>query len=608
MPTITSVTKYFPKAKEGFVTTLASTVAMSAATVPLNSVTGYTNGDTVVLVVDPGDASKKQVFTGIVDTAGVQITNVVWTEGTDQSHTAGSTVVDYVTATHMSIVSAGILKHANPDGSLLSSAVRAALGETATTGAGWTSVGYAPNTVTCNGQRSFDLVFNSVDLSTSLSAGMRLRTTRTTAAPTQCTSLNGTTQYWVKTSPSAMTFTDDFVVSAWIKLSSYPTSAGVIMSRYNGTSGWKFEIESSGQIQLAGFNAGAGNYSYVRSYQAIPLNKWVHITAQLDMSAFTATTTTSYVMVDGVDVPASVIRAGTNPTALIQAGNLEVGSTSTGTLLFPGKIAQAAVFNAKVTQATIRGYMSQTLGGSETSLISAYSFNNSTNDLSANANNLSAGAGSPTATNADSPFGCQVDGTISSTLDYCIIQKVSFSTNTTVTVQVPEGCTIPTSGGVSAVSYSPMKAPYGFPSQKGKWRITQLFNTNIGLVTFGATTTWTSHTGVTNFTLPVGQYHIGYQGCVQFNSTVSGVRDGSITLESSTPSNSIRFQLMAANAYSGASTTDALSTLAKFSTVDTSAALTYVLYGFLVVATGTEKFGVRGDIAPFEIYAENAHL
>ena len=98
---------------------------------------------------------------------------------------------------------------------------------------------------------------------------------------------------------------------------------------------------------MLGFNASASNYSYVRSYQSIPLNKWVHISAQLDMSSFTATTTTSYTMIDGVDVPATVARAGTNPTSLIQAGNLNIGAINAAAF-FPGKIAQVAVYNAKL--------------------------------------------------------------------------------------------------------------------------------------------------------------------------------------------------------------------------------------------------------------------
>jgi hypothetical protein len=262
-----------------------------------------------------------------------------------------------------------------------------------------------------------------------------------------------------------MTFTDDFVVSAWVKLTSYG-AISVIASRSNGTSGWLLYVDASGAINLQGNNAGGSNLSKITSYQSIPLNKWVHVAAQLDMSTFTSTTTTSYVMLDGVDVPAVSFRSGTNPTALVQAGNLEIGSSNGGGTPFPGKIAQVAIYSAKVTQANIRATISQGLAGTETSLISAYSFNNAITDLNtSNANNLTAN-NSAGATNADSPFGGQAGGTISGTLDYGIVTAV---TNTTLTVQVPEGCTVPTSGGVSAVSYSPYKAPYGMPIFKNRW-------------------------------------------------------------------------------------------------------------------------------------------
>lgn len=102
-------TNFFATPKEGFTTTLASTISSGAVTVPLNSVTGYTNGAVITLVVDPTDSLKKQAFTGIVDTSGVQVTSVVWTEGTNQTHTTGSTVVDYVTATHMAALVKGLL-------------------------------------------------------------------------------------------------------------------------------------------------------------------------------------------------------------------------------------------------------------------------------------------------------------------------------------------------------------------------------------------------------------------------------------------------------------------------------------------------------------------
>lgn len=368
----------------------------------------------------------------------------------------------------------------------------------------WTSVGYTPNTVTANGNRSYSLVVNSNDLTTFLSPGMRLKTTRTVAAPTQCTSLNGTTQYYSKSSPAGMTFTNNFVVSAWVKLSSYPSGYGTIASRYNGTSGWWFLVTSNGQVLLSGINAGAGNFSQVVSYQSIPLNKWVHITAQLDMTSTTNSPTVNYVMIDGVDVPATVLRGGTTPTSLVQAGNLEIGSANGGLAsnLFPGKIAQVAIYSAKVTQATITASISQTLTGSETSLISAYSFNNAITDLNTtNANNLTAN-GSAVATNTDSPFGGQASGSISSTLDYGIITSISYSTNTTMTVMVPETNTIPTTGGISALSYSIQANPYGFPNVDYISRYTRsvqntssasLTNTEADLRSYGLLQTITSY-------------------------------------------------------------------------------------------------------------------
>lgn len=468
---------------------------------------------------------------------------------------------------------------------------------------GWVAMGVAPSTVVANGQRSYTMTWNGTDQTGTLNPGTRLRTTRTVAAPTQCTSLNGTTQYYSKSSPAGMTFTDDFVVSAYIKLSSYV--AGSIVSRYNGTSGWDFQLTSSGQIQLLGVNAGAANYKSVISYQSIPLNKWVHITAELDMNTATVTSTTNYIMVDGVDVPAQIAQGGTNPTALIQAGNLEIGSRNAGTQFFPGKIAQVAVFNAKVTQATMLTYMSQGLAGTETSLISAYSFNNSINDLNANANNLTAN-GSAVATNADSPFGVQANGLVSSTLDYGIVQSATFSTNTTVVVQVPEGCTIPTSGGVSAVSYSGQKAPYGFPPQKSKWQISSLSLTPSGTYAFGAINQWT--TAVLNMTTPIGSWVLGYQGTFIFASTVSGIRSGFITLSSPAPTNSVYSQDLTTRFYVFASSTTLIASNKKEIPISLVASATYTLYGAIDVATGTETFGTRGDQGAVTIYADNAYL
>lgn len=326
-------------------------------------------------------------------------------------------------------------------------------------GTAWLPLGEAPDTFTYNGNRSYTLVFNSTDLTDTLSEGMRLRLQRTVSAPTTAFLIDGVNDYYNDTTVAGMTFTDDFVAGAWIYVRAYADMK--IMGRYNGTSGWNLALTSSGQIQMGGNNAGAVNFRAITSYQCVPLNKWVHIAAQLDMSAHTATSTTSYIMIDGVDVPAFVSQGGTNPTALIQAGNFELGSFNGGTQPFNGYIDQAFVTSAKMTQANVRTIVSQAWTAAlitTHSVVSAYS-NGSTTDLNtSNANNLTAQNGATTVTS--SPFGNYLGGT----LEYGIVaSKPTFSTNTTVVVQVPEGCAIPTSGGISAVSYSTNATPYGYP-------------------------------------------------------------------------------------------------------------------------------------------------
>lgn len=123
MANLSGVNKYFSVAKEGFATTTSAPVASGATTVQLSSVAGYSNGDTVVLVIDAGDVAKKQAFTGTVDTGGTQITNVVWTEGANTSHIIGAPVIDYVTASHQSMTTKGLLVSHDQDGTLKAGAV-----------------------------------------------------------------------------------------------------------------------------------------------------------------------------------------------------------------------------------------------------------------------------------------------------------------------------------------------------------------------------------------------------------------------------------------------------------------------------------------------------
>lgn len=113
---VSSVTNHFSTANEGFITTTSGTVSSGATTVGLNSVSGLTNGTIFVGIIEPGVEAKEQTFTGVVDTAGTQITGVKWTRGSNTAHSAGSTVVDYVSGTGHNMMTKGLLEEHAQDG------------------------------------------------------------------------------------------------------------------------------------------------------------------------------------------------------------------------------------------------------------------------------------------------------------------------------------------------------------------------------------------------------------------------------------------------------------------------------------------------------------
>ncbi len=525
------------------VTTLSAPgKALSATSITVGSTTNYPTDTGIIIAIRQVDSTGELVagtyteWSATVTSATTLSIVATPVYGSDQIYPAGSTTQVYIPLSayaHNKLVDGFIAEHSQLDGThtditadsiVVTGSVEAS--EFIITGAGgdngWSSGLPAPDTVTYNGNRSYDLVFNSTDLTDTVSEGMRLRTTRTVSAPTQCADLeSGSSQYFSSASAglAGVTFTDDFVVSAWVKLESY--GAVSLVSRFNNTSGWDLRLNTAGSVELLGFNAASANFSRVACYQSLPLNKWVHVAAQLDMSAFTATTTTSYVMLDGVNVPATVDRGGTNPTALVQAGNLEIGSRNGGTAPFDGKIAQVAIYSAKVTQATITASMSQTLTGSETSLVSAYTLSNDITDLSANNNDLTANGGA-LATNVDSPFGSYLGGT----LDYGIITKTAFSTDTTLTVQVPEGCTIATgTTPLSAVAYSTQAVPYLFPRDTGRWEVVTFINA-AQTQSSPTTGTWYNINSL-QMSVPVGNWILGY------DASVSGVTSANTELQTS---------------------------------------------------------------------------
>ena len=533
-------------------TTLTALKSIGASSITVGALTGWPTTTGVDFCIYTIDTSGNKVAGSQTDwsgtASGTTISNLTLRAGTDNGYAVGAIVEAGPVAAWADDIVSGINVEHDQDGthgaitptSVVSSGpITGTVGtfnsvviNGTATSQGWTALGDVPDTVTANSSvpKVFDLVFNTNDLTGTLSNGMKLQLARTVAAPSQCTDLEASSsQYFSRASGSVngMSFTNNFVVSAWVKLESYG-AAMTIASRYNGTSGFSFDISSSGQPTMNAYNAGAANQFQCVSYASLPLNKWVHVAAQIDMTVTTNTSTTNYIMVDGVDVAALCGRGGTNPTNLVQAGNLEIGGRNGGLQPFDGKIAQVAIYSAKVTQATILASINRTLTGSETNLVSAYSFNNSINDLNANANNLTA-QNSAVATNADSPF---ANAVTAGSLEYAEVLNVTFSTNTTVTVRVPDGCQIPTSGGVSSVLYSTQSNPYGLPN----------FSNVLGLAELKSSFTTASTTDVQLTGLSVPVYVptgrkiklTTYSTTVISNSTatyttVMGIQDGTVT-------------------------------------------------------------------------------
>lgn len=493
-------------------------------------------------------------------------------------------------------VGAGVVLISN--GNISDMRTFASLAINASGSGGWINLSASVSAVTYNGNRSYDLT-TTADSTGIVSPGMRLRMTRTVAVPTQSASLNGSTQSFSKASPANMTFTNNFVVSAWIKLGSYSTTRMCIASRKNATNGWYLGIDN-GRVVAYGLNGASGNYSDLVSVQAIPLNKWVHIAIQLDMATFTATPTTSYIMIDGVDVPAIISRGGTNPTSLVQAGNLEIGSQNGGTELFNGKVAQVAIYNSKVTQAAVRATISQSLLGTEASLISAFSLSNSLNDLvTASANNLTAN-GSATTTNNDAPWGQQSAGSISTTVDYGIVQKV---TSTTITLQVPEGNTVSTVGVPASIQYGTVKSPYGMPTQKDKWSIyvRSLLNNIQSSPT--ANVWYQTSAGTPAISIPVGEWNVRYDCALGVNTSASA---GVVSATLSTSSSSETIKDFTAGVYMSAANTLMITNVHREAPQSVAAVTTY--YHIFRSDTTVNNISVRSDISPLIIAAENAYI
>lgn len=455
---------------------------------------------------------------------------------------------------------------------------------------GWTSLSSATTLTTSSGYYDGNKQFNitsSADMTSVLSAGMRLKIVRGTTPPTQCTSLNGTTQYWSKSSPTGLGATDDITVSAWIKLTSY-AQAGIV-SRNNGTTdGWKFYLNSSGQLILSGARAAD---DLVTSSQSVPLNRWVHVAASIDSSA-----ASGLIYMDGVLVP-STYTNNANSAFNTPTQSLLVGATNgaSPTDFFPGKIAQVAIYSAIISATNIRDRAYQNMTGSETSLVSYFSFDGSGNDASSNANNLT-GQASAVATSTDNPYNAT---------EYAIITKVTASTITVFT-GTDYGIPLLT---LSTPYYSTQKSPFGFVADQGKWIVAATSPTQR---TFTATT---YSTLTDNIYVPIGAWTIGFKGMITASpaSNPGSPRQSYVTLSdvalSGTSVTYDELTMVVAGKPGVAATDMTVSATARVQlSVNITSATTYTLYGRANAGAPTNNGALEGTTTPTVMKALCAYV
>lgn len=546
-----SATDYFMKTGKSTATTLSApgytignTSINVGTTAELPTDTGiFIMIDEVETVggVEQRVAGTYNVFRGTVAT-GTSINNLVYVGGdANRNYSAGATTRVYMTVSsyHTNRLIDGLLTSIDQDGTLKAGAVdnTAVLADSIVTRAklataltseintDW-KAGLLPavSSVTENGNRSADITFAST-VASILTPGMRIRTSRTVTAPTYMGGLfNGTNQYFTKVTCTSTlsTVTDNFTIVANILPTTYPVARAYICGRSDATpnNGFGIFIEPSGQIGVIVFNAATANLRSVLSYQSISVLKRQNIAV-----TWAAGVVTMYL--DGVSIPVTTATTGgTAPTVAGTGGDWSIGRFGAFGAYSSGYISGVGVFNAVLSASTIRSYKNQVLSGSETNCIGAWSLNNTA------VNQQAAGTNDLTATNAVSyssgvsPYCTDANGVAAGTYDWAIVTRTSPSTPTVATVQYPEGCAIPTSGGISTVDYSGSNA-FGFPKEEDRWELLYI-NKSQASHTSPTSAVWYSLTAATvqgsaYLTVPVGKWVLGYDGTFQLNATAGSL-------------------------------------------------------------------------------------
>lgn len=343
-----------------------------------------------------------------------------------------------------------------------------------------------------NGSREFTVTIANADRTSKYSPGMRIKVGRSTAPATKCISLvAASSQSATKSSPSNLAFTTAFTVEAWVYLNSIGSTQTIVGRGDNPfQNGWFLRVDSTGRLAIG--YASANNATTLSSYQSLPVKRWVHVAGVIS----SVSGKTGAIYINGTLVPSSL--TASSSTALTQTGDLAVGKLGTGNAdYFDGYLSEVRVWPNAQSQSQILSNMAINLTGSE-GMSTLIRGDNNFNDLTSNANNLTAN---------NSASAAQASNPLNST-EYGIITKVAYSSpNTTITIFTGTDYTIP-NGALSNFNFSAQKVPYGFPAERSKW-VADIFIFNTTGVQTGAAAAWTQMTG-TDILVPTGQWRMRY--------------------------------------------------------------------------------------------------
>lgn len=446
------------------------------------------------------------------------------------------------------------------------------------------------SSVTNNGNGSYDVLFAST-VATILSIKNRLQFARSTPANTYMGgALNGSSHYFTKTSPTGTlsTVTNNFTIMATYMPTAYPSARAYLGGRADATpnNGLGMFVEPDGRVGVIVFNGGAANYRSVVTNQSVILGK-----KNVLATSFASGTVVAHI--NGVSVPvATAVTGGTAPTTAGTGGDFSIGRFGAFPAYAGGYISNFAVFNAVLSTATIRQYNTYKLTGSETNCIGAWSLDNTANDQFG-VNNLTATGG--VGYSNISPFTSDANGNPGS-YDWAVVTKIN---GATATVQVPEGCSLPTTGGFASVDYSIVDSPFGFPVDPGRWRVSSILRTD------NSTTSNANYgafmSGGFALAVPIGSWKVGFKATRVANSTTTtvlfAVSDTSLTGASATVGANAT-QLIAVAKSSAAADT---STTPYVTTDKSLSSLANFVMYTLGATTSANITGANGDA---EIFAE----